>query len=168
MSIVVTCPSCAANIKAPDAAAGKKVKCPKCTSTIAVPAAAPPPVFDDFTDDAPPPVSAKGGAVQPYVKDEAADDAPAAPPPPPPADWVSNRQTVGLLAILVGALGIHKFVLGNNTPGLIMLLVSLSSCITAIGWPIMMAVGMVEGVRYLRMSDAEFYQTYIVAKKAWL
>jgi predicted Zn finger-like uncharacterized protein len=166
MSIVVTCPSCSANIKAPDAAAGKRVKCPKCTSTIAVPAAAPPPAaFDEFTDDAPP-VSAKGGAVQPYEKEEAADDAPAPPPPPPPADWESNRQTVGLLAILVGALGIHKFVLGNNTPGLIMLLVSLLTC--GIGWPVMMVVGMLEGVRYLRMSDAEFYQTYIVAKKAWL
>ncbi len=163
MSIVVTCPSCSANIKAPDAAAGKRVKCPKCTSTIEVPAAAPPPpVFDDFTDDAPP-VSAKGGAVQPYEK-EGADD--AAPPPPPPADWESNRQTVGLLAILIGFLGIHKFVLGNNTPGLITLLVSLLTC--GAGYPVMWAIGMVEGVRYLRMSDAEFYQKYIVEKKAWL
>jgi len=166
MSIVVTCPSCSATLKAPDAAAGKRLKCPKCTSTIEVPVAAPPPVFDDFTDEAPP-VSAKGGAVQPYVKEEAADDAaPAAPPPPPPSDWENNRQTVGLLAILVGALGIHKFVLGNNTPGLIMLLVSLLAC--GVGWPVMMAVGMVEGVRYLRMSDAEFYQTYVVGRKGWL
>jgi predicted Zn finger-like uncharacterized protein len=162
MSIVVTCPSCSANIKAPDAAAGKRVKCPKCTSTIEVPAAAPPPsAFDDFTDDAPP-VSAKGGAVQPYEK----EDADAAPPPPPPADWESNRQTVGLLAILVGFLGIHKFVLGNNTPALIMLLVTVLTL--GVCQPIMWAIGMVEGVRYLRMSDAEFYQTYVVGKKGWL
>jgi TM2 domain-containing membrane protein YozV len=166
MSIVVTCPSCSVSLKAPDAAAGKRVKCPKCTSTIEVPAAAPPPAFDEFTDEAPP-ASTKGGALQPYDKDEEADDAaPTAPPPPPPADWESNRQTVGLLAILVGFLGIHKFVLGNNTPGLITLLVSLLTC--GVGYPVMWAIGMVEGVRYLRMSDAEFYQTYVVGKKAWL
>ena len=56
MSIVVTCPSCSANIKAPDAAAGNAVKCPKCTSTIEVPAPEPPPAFDDFTDEPPAPV----------------------------------------------------------------------------------------------------------------
>jgi TM2 domain-containing membrane protein YozV len=167
MSIVVTCPSCSATLKAPDAAAGKRLKCPKCTSTIEVPVAAPPPVFDEFTDLAPP-VSAKGGALQPYVKEEAADEAAAAPPPPPPSDWESNRQTVGLLAVLVGALGIHKFVLGNNTPGLIMLLVTVSSCITAVGAPVMVVIGMLEGIKYLRMSDAEFYQTYVVGKKGWL
>jgi hypothetical protein len=167
MSIVVTCPSCSVSLKAPDAAAGKRVKCPKCTSTIEVPAAAPPPsAFDEFTDEAPP-VSAKGGALQPYEKEEEADDAAsAAPPSPPPADWESNRQTVGLLAILVGFLGIHKFVLGNNTPALITLLVSLLTC--GVGYPVMWAIGMFEGVRYLRMSDAEFYQTYVVDKKAWL
>jgi TM2 domain-containing membrane protein YozV len=167
MSIVVTCPSCSVSLKAPDAAAGKRVKCPKCTSTIEVPAAAPPPsAFDEFTDEAPA-VSAKGGALQPYEKEEEADDAAsAAPPSPPPADWESNRQTVGLLAILVGFLGIHKFVLGNNTPALITLLVSLLTC--GVGYPVMWAIGMVEGVRYLRMSDAEFYQTYVVGKKAWL
>ena len=163
MSIVVTCPGCSANMKAPDAAAGKRVKCPKCTSTIEVPSAAPPPpAFDDFTDD-PTPV-ARGGAVQPFEREEA-DDAPAAPPPPPPADWVSNRQTVGLLAILIGLLGIHKFVLGNNTAGIITILVSLLTC--GVGYPVMMVIGMIEGVRYLRMSDAEFYQTYIVDKKGW-
>jgi predicted Zn finger-like uncharacterized protein len=162
MSIAVTCPSCSANIKAPDAAAGKRVKCPKCTSTITVPAAEAPPVFDDFTDDAPP-AAVKGGALQPYNKEMSEDEAAAA---PPPADWESNRQTVGLLAILVGFLGIHKFVLGNNTPALIMLLVSLLTC--GVGYPIIWAIGMVEGVRYLRMSDAEFYQTYVVGKKGWL
>jgi len=163
MPIVVTCPSCSANLKAPDAAAGKRVKCPKCTSSVEVPVAESPPVLEEeFTDEAPP-ISARGGALQPYKKEEASDD--AAPAPPAPSDWESNRQTVGLLAILVGALGIHKFVLGNNTPGLIMLLVSLFAC--GVGWPVMMAVGMVEGVRYLRISDAEFYQTYIVDKKGW-
>jgi hypothetical protein len=32
----------------------------------------------------------------------------------------------------------------------------------------MVVVGIIEGVKYLQMSDAEFYQTYIVDKKGWL
>ena len=39
MPIAVTCPECSAKMKAPDAAAGKKVKCPKCGEMLTVPAA---------------------------------------------------------------------------------------------------------------------------------
>jgi hypothetical protein len=35
--IAVTCPTCHARTKAPDAAAGRKAKCPKCGSTVPVP-----------------------------------------------------------------------------------------------------------------------------------
>lgn len=41
MSIFVTCPSCNGSFKAPDSAAGKKAKCPKCAGVIQLPAAAP-------------------------------------------------------------------------------------------------------------------------------
>ncbi|MGD9632027.1 MAG: hypothetical protein AB7G28_15275 [Pirellulales bacterium] len=41
MPIQVTCPSCSSSFKAPDSAAGKKAKCPKCAGTIEIPAAAP-------------------------------------------------------------------------------------------------------------------------------
>ncbi len=54
MPIVVTCPSCSATLKAPDNAAGRKLKCPKCTSVIEVPAAAPPPVVqEEIVEDLP-------------------------------------------------------------------------------------------------------------------
>jgi hypothetical protein len=36
MSIAVSCPSCSAKFKAPDAAAGRKTKCPKCGGGIVV------------------------------------------------------------------------------------------------------------------------------------
>jgi TM2 domain-containing membrane protein YozV len=164
MPIVVTCPSCSANLKAPDAAAGKRVKCPKCTSTIEVPAAELPLVLeDDFTDEAPP-VSARGGAVQ-----RRATEAGAGFPEPPP-DWQSNRQTAGILAILLGAFGIHKFILGIQQPAIIMLAVTLVGlfCTLGIGAIAMGVIGIIEGIKYLQMSDAEFYQTYVVDKKAWL
>lgn len=41
MPLQVVCPSCNAKLKAPDTAAGKKTKCPKCQAVIAVPADAP-------------------------------------------------------------------------------------------------------------------------------
>lgn len=41
MPLQVVCPSCNAKLKAPDSAAGKRTKCPKCQTVIAVPADAP-------------------------------------------------------------------------------------------------------------------------------
>jgi TM2 domain-containing membrane protein YozV len=79
---------------------------------------------------------------------------------------MSNRQlAVGLVAIGAGALGIHKFVLGQTTAGFIALLVTLLTF--GFGAPVMVVIGMVEGVTYLRMSDAEFHETYVVNRKAW-
>jgi hypothetical protein len=36
-----------------------------------------------------------------------------------------------------------------------------------LGASVMLVIGMVEGVKYLRMSDEEFYETYLVRRKAW-
>src|SRR5438105_3392974 len=41
MPILVKCGGCQAKMNAPDAAAGRKVKCPKCGGIVAVPGAAP-------------------------------------------------------------------------------------------------------------------------------
>jgi hypothetical protein len=38
MSILVVCPGCSAKLNAPESAAGKKVKCPKCQAAVPVPA----------------------------------------------------------------------------------------------------------------------------------
>ena len=38
MSILVVCPGCSSKLNAPDTAAGKKVKCPKCQGAVPVPA----------------------------------------------------------------------------------------------------------------------------------
>ena len=39
MSIAITCPSCGGQLKAPDTAVGKRVRCPKCAKPVTVPAA---------------------------------------------------------------------------------------------------------------------------------
>ncbi len=72
MPIVVVCP-CGAKLKAPDAAAGKRVKCPKCASPLAVPAAEAD--FEEVEDDVPPPV-ASPAKKKPMLVDDDDDDAP--------------------------------------------------------------------------------------------
>lgn len=77
----------------------------------------------------------------------------------------SKKIPAGICGILIGSLGVHKFLLGMTTPGIIMLCVSLLSC--GILSPIMAIIGLVEGIIYLTKSDEDFYQTYVVEKKEW-
>jgi len=77
----------------------------------------------------------------------------------------NKRIIAGVFAILLGALGIHKFILGYSKEGLIMLLVSILTC--GIGAGIMGIIGLVEGIVYLTQTDAEFYKNYQINKKGW-
>lgn len=82
-----------------------------------------------------------------------------------PRNIANTKLAAGLCGILLGALGIHKFILGMTNAGIIMLLVSLLTC--GIGGAVMHVFGIIEGIIYLTKSDEEFYQTYMVQKKAW-
>ena len=77
----------------------------------------------------------------------------------------SKKLTAGICGILLGSLGVHKFILGYNTEGLIMLLVTLLTC--GIGGAATCVIGLVEGIIYLTKTDEDFYTTYIANKKAW-
>ncbi|UOB16177.1 TM2 domain-containing protein [Abyssalbus ytuae] len=81
----------------------------------------------------------------------------------------NKKIMAGILAILLGALGIHKFILGYNKEGIIMLLITvvLGFLTCGIGASAMGIVGLIEGIIYLTKSDAEFYNTYQVGKKPW-
>lgn len=106
---------------------------------------------------------------------------PQSPPPPPPGGYrppaptgfppstypggpqpSGKKVAAGVCGILLGALGIHKFVLGYTAEGIIMLVLGLVSCglITSI-------IGLVEGIIYLTKSDAEFDATYVYNKRGW-
>ncbi|QYY34944.1 TM2 domain-containing protein [Ruficoccus sp. ZRK36] len=83
-----------------------------------------------------------------------------------PAPDVSGKKiAAGICGILLGALGVHKFILGYTKEGLIMLLVSVIS-VFMLGW-VMGIIGLIEGIIYLTRSDAEFADTYINGKKGW-
>jgi TM2 domain-containing membrane protein YozV/RNA polymerase subunit RPABC4/transcription elongation factor Spt4 len=80
-----------------------------------------------------------------------------------------SKIAAGLLGIFLGALGIHKFYLGYQKEGLIMLLVTLIGGLLTFGvaaWALAL-IGLIEGIIYLTKSDDEFAATYVNAKRAW-
>lgn len=84
-------------------------------------------------------------------------------------DWqargANKKIAAGICGLLLGPLGVHKFILGYQTEGVIMLLVSLLSCgMLAI---VMQVIGIVEGIMYLTKSDEEFVRTYVEGRKGW-
>jgi len=90
------------------------------------------------------------------------------PPVAPPsglAARASNKIPAGICGILLGWLGIHKFILGYTGAGLIMLLVSLLSCFILA--PVMHLIGLIEGIIYLCKSDEEFVRIYVDGRKEW-
>ena len=76
-----------------------------------------------------------------------------------------KKIAAGILGILLGGLGIHKFILGYSTAGVIMLLISLLTC--GFGYPIMHLFGLIEGIIYLTKTDQEFVATYVTNKREW-
>lgn len=88
--------------------------------------------------------------------------------PPPTSSDNNKRVSAGILGILLGALGIHKFVLGYSKAGVIMLLVSIIGSVFFFLGPLIVGViGLVEGIIYLTKSDADFNKTYVANKKEW-
>jgi TM2 domain-containing membrane protein YozV len=80
-------------------------------------------------------------------------------PPFNKEEVASKKLMCGILAILLGWLGIHRFLLGDTTGGIIRLILG---CLFVGG-----IIGIIEGIIYLTKSDEQFYQEYIVQKKAW-
>ncbi len=81
------------------------------------------------------------------------------------SDASGKKIAAGICGILLGSLGIHKFVLGYTTEGLIMLLVTIFTC--GFAGLVFGVIGLIEGIIYLTKTDAEFYDIYIANKKGW-
>lgn len=84
-------------------------------------------------------------------------------------DWkaqgADKKVVAGILGLLLGAFGIHKFMLGYTNEGIIMLVVTIVSCGT-LGF-IPHVIGIIEGIMYLTKSDEDFVRTYIQGRKGW-
>ena len=87
-----------------------------------------------------------------------------APPTPVPEfneeDVRQKKMLCGIFGILLGGLGIHKFLLGYTSTGIIQIFLALLCGIGSI-------IGLIEGIIYLTKSDRDFYDTYIANKKEW-
>ena len=109
--------------------------------------------------------------------DPAPDSAPEAAPPANPAPAAGTpaapagsekKMVAGILAILLGWLGVHKFYLGYQKEGIIMLVIGVVGFfLCGIPTSIVSIIGIVEGIMYLTKPDEEFVKTYITGKKPW-
>ncbi len=80
-----------------------------------------------------------------------------------------DHVAAGLLAIFLGVFGVHKFYLGYNTAGFILLGVTILGGIFTFGIAasVVWLIGLIEGVIYLTKSQAEFDQIYVCGKRDW-
>lgn len=96
-------------------------------------------------------------------------------PSGPPAAGADKKLAAGLCGILLGGLGVHKFILGYNQEGIIMLSIYLGAILLTvitcgIAAPLLFVptiIGIIEGIIYLTKSDEEFVRTYVTGKKPW-
>ena len=77
---------------------------------------------------------------------------------PPGAE---KKIAAGICGILLGGLGVHKFILGYTKEGIIQIVISVVTC--GVG----SIIGLIEGIIYLTKSDEDFVATYITNKKGW-
>jgi TM2 domain-containing membrane protein YozV len=74
-----------------------------------------------------------------------------------------NRIAVGVMAILFGWLGVHKFILGRTGQGATMLLLTCTFFLL----PAMALLGFVEGLIYLTRTDYDFHRIYVKGRRGW-
>lgn len=148
--IDITCPFCHSALSVPVSQAGQTASCPKCEGNFQVPL----------------PTATASGSVPPIAQ---------APGSPPYREFVDKKLAAGICGIVLGAFGVHKFILGLNNAAIIMLAVSLGGAVigSCLFFPLlatlaMQVIGLIEGIMYLTKSDEDFYQTYAVQKKEWL
>ena len=104
-----------------------------------------------------------GAPQQPY------GNAPYTPPSYAQPVVTKDHVAAGLLAIFLGVFGVHKFYLGYNTSGFIMLAVTILGSIFTLGLAagVMWVIALIEGIIYLAKSQSEFDAIYVANKKEW-
>ena len=134
--------------------------CPKCANPVAHGIPACPSCGVPFVQQA-----AEPAAAQPVYQQQPATHL---------SEANNKKIAAGLCAILLGGLGVHKFILGYNTAGWIYLGIFIGGVITScilpfiiISGPVMGMISLIEGIMYLTKTDEEFYRTYIANRREW-
>jgi TM2 domain-containing membrane protein YozV len=94
---------------------------------------------------------------------------PAYPPTPPPGYYqqplppgISDKKIlIGIMGILLGSYGVHRFLLGDTTGGILRIV------LTFVTFGLASLIGIIEGIIYLTKTDEQFYYEYIVNRKDW-
>ena len=150
----IECPHCKTVLSVDGSQAGLVLDCPRCTGRfhVPVPVAKPRVPGTFFGPDSP----------DSYESD------------PQVEEFVEKKFSAGICALLFGIFGLHKFLLGLHSAGLIMLAVSLSGVVLTpcllvpiFGPFIMWTIGVIEGIIYLSKSEDQFYQDYAIQRRQW-
>lgn len=120
-------------------------------------------------EDMPPPPPAAPAYEETPPPAPAPTPAPAAATPPPASSAGKDKKLLcGILAIVLGAYGVHKFILGYTKEGIIMLVVGIVGLfLCGIPTLVVWIIGIIEGIMYLTKTDEEFERTYMVGRKPW-
>ena len=80
-----------------------------------------------------------------------------------------DHVAAGLLAIFLGSLGVHKFYLGYNNAGFIMLGATILGSLFTFGLAAMAmgVVSLIEGIIYLTKPQSVFDAEYVYGHKEW-
>lgn len=71
-----------------------------------------------------------------------------------------SKITTGILALVLGVIGVQYFYLGKTKGGLLTILLSVVTCG---GWEL---ITFIQGILILCMSDEEFYRKFVYTNKA--
>ena len=141
----INCPHCNSHLVSKLEYVGMTVKCPSCKHKLKIPV---PELEEDI------PLARIIRDREPLVEEYEEES--------------SNRVLAGVMGMLLGALGIHKFVLGYTGAGVIMLLVSIGGCLLFfIGPMIMGLIGFIEGIIYLTMTERDFRKVHGRMRRSW-
>lgn len=145
------CPKCGQQFTLPQPA--NQVTCPVCGEKFNVATTVPPQPQQQPQYGQPQPP--QYGQQQPQYGQPQYAYGPQQPGVFDPGPSGKSRGVAGLLAILIGALGIHYFYLGHTTAGIITIALSFVTCGI---WPLVM---LIQGVIMLTMDQSTFEQKYV-------
>jgi TM2 domain-containing membrane protein YozV len=158
----VTCPHCHQTLWMMHNQAGQMVSCPHCKNNFQLPGGSGYQTSGYQTGYQNP----YQGPQSPFSQHGYVSD--------PIREFAWKKIAAGICGILLGGLGVHKFILGFNTAGTIMLVIYLvgivlGACliVPVMGSVAVGIIGLIEGIIYLTKSDEEFYYIYGVHKKEW-
>lgn len=82
---------------------------------------------------------------------------------------VCDRRVAGVLAIVLGQFGMHKFYLGYHAQGFLLLLATIVMGAVSFGLAVLAIwmVAFVEGVIYFTLSQEEFERIYVDGTRSW-